>query len=360
MVKRADVNRYRAALDTVSNLAKKDLADAYALMAEWPMGQRRDALADVFSALCDQYGNLAGSAAIEFYELVREQSAAPPGFRSVLAENVPDEQARKAYEYAARHFDDGNPEKVIASLNGRLQRFVEYTARETVHVNAAQVKARTYWARVPSGGECCAWCFMLASRGWVYATERSAGGVGNEFHNDDRCMIVPSFENSPELAGYDPDAMFAKYQKARDEVQEDGIRPDDKAITSRLRDMFPEDFKDGNEIPSILQDPAQGWPADLKPVNGRTWRHILKRHLSGGTAIDTFAEDMTPYDIAKVIRDTVSNPDYTKPHPEYPETVLNFLREFDGVTVSVGTKLGGDGTRKVLTAFPPSEGGGII
>ncbi|ALG28074.1 hypothetical protein AOZ07_03040 [Glutamicibacter halophytocola] len=266
-MKRADVDKYRAALDKISDSAKKDLSDAYALMSDWPIDQKREALGDVFVELCRRYGNLSGTVAAEFYDLLREQSSATADYRATLAPNVPDEQARNAYEYSAQQFESDNPAKVVASLNGRLQRFVEYTARETVHVNASKDTARTFWARVPAGGKTCAWCHMLASRGWVYATEQTAGGVGNEFHNDDRCMIIPSFDDSPALAGYDPDALEEKYNKARDEVLSDGLQPDDKTIAGRMREMFPDDFTDGKP--------------QLKPTE-KAWNHILHGDEQGG------------------------------------------------------------------------------
>ena len=266
-MKRADVDEYRAKLDQAVEEAQGKLAKAYAQMNGWPADQKRDALGDVFAELCRQYGDAVGVTASDFYELIRSQSSETSPYKPVLAPNVPVEQVRATYAYSAKHLYSDQPEKILDALNGRLRRFIEYTARETVHVNAAKDRARTFWARIPSGGKTCAWCFMLASRGWVYATEQTAGGVGNEFHDDDRCMIIPSFDDSPALAGYDPDAMYEKYSKARDEVLSDGLEPTDKTIAGRLREMFPDDFKDGKP--------------QLKPSES-AWNHILYGDADGG------------------------------------------------------------------------------
>lgn len=63
------------------------------------------------------------------------------------------------------------------------------------------------WARVPTGAETCGWCWMLASRGPVYKTAKTAGArfefdagggelVGeqmNAWHDGCDCKIVPVF-----------------------------------------------------------------------------------------------------------------------------------------------------------------------
>lgn len=359
-MKRADVDQYRKALDKISDSAKKELSDVYSRTAQLPVAQQREVLREVFVELCRRYGNLSGTVAAEFYDSLREQSEATGAFRATLAPNVPDEQARSAYGYSARHFETEDPSKVIASLNGRLQRFVEYTARETVHVNASRDRARVFWARVPAGGETCAWCFMLASRGWVYATEKTAGGVGNEFHNDDRCMIIPSFDRSPALAGYDPDAMYEKYLKARDHTERDLT---DKNIAATMRDMFPDDFKDGNEVPSILRDAAKGWPKELPAVTSKAWAHVLYRHeataknvaererviANGGRYRELF-DGMTRYEIAMLMQDVASTG--TKFEPETSHGNLNYHKIVDGREYVVGFKYR-DGTPvEFNTAFP--------
>ena len=69
---------------------------------------------------------------------------------------------------------------------------------------------RPRWARVPHG-KTCAWCLMLASRGWVYLDARSAGAA-RQWHADCDCQIVPAWgDKIPRIVGYDPDALYAQY-----------------------------------------------------------------------------------------------------------------------------------------------------
>ncbi|HEX9227484.1 MAG TPA: hypothetical protein VF885_12650 [Arthrobacter sp.] len=58
-------------------------------------------------------------------------------------------------------------------------------------------KRRYKFARILTGAEDCAWCFMLASRGAVYSSEKraSVGNDGEGFHDHDDCIIVPVFND---------------------------------------------------------------------------------------------------------------------------------------------------------------------
>src|SRR5699024_3331789 len=67
------------------------------------------------------------------------------------------------------------------------------------------------YARVPTGSDTCAFCIMLASRGFVYSSSKAAGEL-SKFHGDCDCAIVAEDGVVPE--GYDPDELYEKYQNA--------------------------------------------------------------------------------------------------------------------------------------------------
>lgn len=55
---------------------------------------------------------------------------------------------------------------------------------------------------------------MLASRGFVYLSEYSAGGTDpNHYHDDCRCAIVPSWSKDPIVEGYDRHDYDEGYQR---------------------------------------------------------------------------------------------------------------------------------------------------
>jgi hypothetical protein len=81
--------------------------------------------------------------------------------------------------------------------------------------NIADDPTRPRWARVPRGGVTCAFCTMLAGRGFVYTSEEAAGGgLGNRYHNHCDCEPVPSWGEA-KLSGYDPEKLDSLYQQAK-------------------------------------------------------------------------------------------------------------------------------------------------
>lgn len=100
-------------------------------------------------------------------------------------------------------------------------------ANETVIHNVGRDRARgARFARVPMGAEPCAFCTMLASRGFVYHTEETAGEF-DHFHGSCRCKVVPGFPTmeryvkngvkvsrglDPGVEGYDPDRYYDMYE----------------------------------------------------------------------------------------------------------------------------------------------------
>lgn len=65
---------------------------------------------------------------------------------------------------------------------------------ETIIANVGRDRDEgAMFARVPTGFETCAFCLMLASRGAVYHSRKTAG-EWRLFHRGCDCKVVPSFE----------------------------------------------------------------------------------------------------------------------------------------------------------------------
>lgn len=79
------------------------------------------------------------------------------------------------------------------------------------------------YARVPQAG-CCAFCIMLAGRGFVYHSEETAGFTkgGHPYHNHCRCIAVPKDSKDFKVKGYNPKEYKAMYDSARAELDVDG------------------------------------------------------------------------------------------------------------------------------------------
>lgn len=69
---------------------------------------------------------------------------------------------------------------------------------ETIIANVGRDRDEgAMFARVPTGTETCTFCLMLASRGAVYHTRKTAG-EWRHFHRGCDCKVVPSFEDDPD------------------------------------------------------------------------------------------------------------------------------------------------------------------
>jgi hypothetical protein len=200
------------------------------------------ALHEFLPALIAQYGDVAATAAAEWYENVR---AAQLGgtFYAELGASASERAIHSAVGYAVAASD---PAQVPSRLLGSLQRLVTYSERTTIGYNAARDRVRPRFARVPQGAKTCAWCSMLASRGFDYGSRRTAGdqgrGVGDDFHDDCDCRIVAEWGDESGIEGYDPDRYLNMYEAAR-AAGRDGSPA---AIASRMRAMFPDEFTDGH------------------------------------------------------------------------------------------------------------------
>lgn len=92
-------------------------------------------------------------------------------------------------------------------------------ARKTTARNAERDHDKgVRYARIPTGRETCGWCVMLASRGFVYHSRKSAGDYGgrfNYFHDKCDCRVQVGDENTT-VKGYDPDWYLKVYEDARE------------------------------------------------------------------------------------------------------------------------------------------------
>ena len=69
---------------------------------------------------------------------------------------------------------------------------------ETIIANVGRDRDEgAMFARVPTGTETCTFCLMLASRGAVYHTRKTAS-EWRHFHRGCDCKVVPSFEDDPD------------------------------------------------------------------------------------------------------------------------------------------------------------------
>ncbi|KAB5606677.1 hypothetical protein [Bifidobacterium jacchi] len=97
---------------------------------------------------------------------------------------------------------------------------ISSAGRLTMQRNIAIDPTKPKWARVCGSAKPCAFCIMLASRGFVYSSAEAAGGDMNDYHNDCDCEPIPSWDGkNPKIEGYDPDRLYERYSACRATIE---------------------------------------------------------------------------------------------------------------------------------------------
>lgn len=237
MTTRADVSRLTAAQRELVRMAQNDLAGFFAAVDLTRPEMVRDALVEIVPLLAREYGELAATVAAEWYESVH-----PGAFLAQTASSTfPEVGVTESVRFHAGKLFTDDPYAALAGISGAMQRFVFYSGRETVARNVRRDPLRPRFARVTSGAKTCAFCSLMASRGFVYMS-RATAGLNDDYHDDCDCMIVPEHDaEQHHIEGYDPDRLFGMYQSAR-EASGSG---DPKTILAEMRRQFPDQFTDG-------------------------------------------------------------------------------------------------------------------
>lgn len=252
MVQRREVESYFDAMGNSSKLAIAAVKKLMRALDGVPPAMLRNAMVDAVPRLVAAFGDVASAAALQWY--AQQRVAASPvkdWTPDQLADVLDPDEIRAAVRAAAGTLWDDEPdstERFVAALSGRIDGWVKGQARRTVLKNVSRDPAKPRYARVPRGAKTCAFCEMVASRGFVYVSEDSAiGRHHDKFHAHCDCQIVPAWDKSdPRLEGYDPDAMYERYLAARGAVEDEGGNPaDHRLILAKMRRMFPDQYKDG-------------------------------------------------------------------------------------------------------------------
>lgn len=217
MVTRADVNRLEAATSRLSAEAAGALSRFFDSVELGDPVVVRDALLEVVPAISSAYGDAAATVAAEWYEEVRAGDVGGR-FWATLGELEPEAAVQGSVRWAAGELFTDNPLKTLDLLGGALQRHVFYGARATIARNVELDPLHPRFAVVPTGAQPCAWCVVMASRGWVYHSKATAD-KHSEFHDDCHCQVVPSWDSAKaHIQGYDPDRDYELYLAARNEA----------------------------------------------------------------------------------------------------------------------------------------------
>jgi len=250
MIPSSAVGRYRSELrkivDTASGSFKAALLEDLPRLSQMDPEELLEELVWILRDYVMVYGDEAATLAADFYSELAEAAGV----------KVPDPTLyqwgnEEYYGFVQRHMDDlaeGLVDKFVRGMQGVLSNMVKTSANRTMGENAVvtnkvtgQRKPRrkgkpsgVRFARVPTGPTTCAFCIMLASRGFVYASRETAGQF-EKYHDNCDCIVIPEFDNEG-IEGYDPDVYLKQWYDA------------DGDLKQLRRNLYPEQKDHINEV----------------------------------------------------------------------------------------------------------------
>ena len=161
------------------------------------VAEKREAAKLIMEGFVQAYDDKAAVFASQWYDYRAEQGGARLKQAVTMTVYEPgsvDDVARYQAKKLAKEGD-----AAFARACGEFARNDAFRSlNETIIANVGRDRDRgAMFARVPTGFETCPFCLMLASRGAVYHSRKTAGEWGR-FHRGCDCKVVPSFEGDPD------------------------------------------------------------------------------------------------------------------------------------------------------------------
>jgi hypothetical protein len=163
------------------------------------------ALLLAIKALIQHFGSASSSAAAAYYDHERQIAGIHGTFRAHVAPTADEAKIEKSVRWAVSDAWGPTPDLAAAKvrLTGVAEKNVLDSGRQTIIDNVHADKKAKGWARVPEAGA-CSFCALLATRGMVY---RSAKSADFRSHDHCRCHAVAIFN------AYEPSAQIREWQQ---------------------------------------------------------------------------------------------------------------------------------------------------
>lgn len=237
MATQRDLERINAAQSKLVEAARDELDELLRHVDLDDLDAVSRALTEAYPALARKFGKAGQVAASAWYSSLHPTGWRPSGVR------VADEISMKAVRYALHRMYVAKDSKVgIAIVRGVLQKDIATAVRGSLFEFGVRDPKPPLFASVPVG-KTCAFCTMLASRGYAYRKRRGDLGA---FHADCDCKMVPSWgKRDRKLRGYNPERYEQMYAQARKKADEQKIAPTARNMTALMREMYPDELTDG-------------------------------------------------------------------------------------------------------------------
>lgn len=225
----------RAAVDFLTEEINGISADAQARVLRVLQGIRwtpenvaecRELVLQALASVMPTYTTMAAQASADFYDAARELAVGERMGATAISGYDP----RKT-EGAVRGFVRFVLRGDVQTFNDQVIQRIDYemkrSAGESMFANGRRDPRKPKFARVPTGAETCDFCLMLASRGFVYTSEATAGAIKLDYyHSGCCCRVICQWEDGG-VEDYDTQAIYDRWQdaidaKARERAERNG------------------------------------------------------------------------------------------------------------------------------------------
>ncbi len=232
----------------------------------------RDFTIDSVTYAVSVYGDAASTCAADLYDEMAEASGAKLA-PAVLDTSDVSGFIEKEVRYQAGKLIADERGEFTAAVAAKAADQVSRRANETMRRNAKRDGLR--YARVPMGGETCTFCIMLASRGFVYKSSKTAG-EGNHFHANCRCKVVPQFDKNgreTKVEGYDPDELLQRWAKFSEIDGRADIPPAGRERMKAMLNANPE--LSVMEAENKWVERSKGYVSNMEAVDSKAYKRVV-------------------------------------------------------------------------------------
>ncbi len=306
MISSAEFAAYNRA---VARIGDKAASDVEASVLAWcrsnasaSVAEKREAAKLIMDGYIQGYDDIAAEFAAEWYDH-RAQKSGVALDQTITMTTYKPESVDDVARYQAKKLAKGGDAEFAKACGEYARNDAFRSLNETIIANVGRDKDRgARFARVPTGFETCTFCLMLASRGAVYHTRKSAG-EWKHFHRGCDCKVVPSFEDDPYaevVEGVKPRELQERYKvfkqidlmktlddSNKKELKERALKVDVGSIAGKKlgsvkyvkqRDLLEEHEKagidylllNGFDVETIVEDPDASANLDIS-MNDELW-----------------------------------------------------------------------------------------
>ncbi len=244
---KAVLDNYEQVLGKLSEQSRKKLEKALKNVDWSSYATAKEQMTAIFQELAGASTDIAAQLGANFYDTVSKAQTGEVIGANAYNTYDPSYSANiigSKVTAISKETDLFKQEQMWEELHAELLRNMDNQIRKSANSSCMHAgykdKRRPKFARVPQSPKPCMFCLMLASRGAVYYSRKTAGEL-NEYHQNCSCKAVPVF-NDNGIQGYDPDVIYDTWQdevdtmaKERAERNGTSVEEETKAYYDRMK-----------------------------------------------------------------------------------------------------------------------------